>query len=714
MNNVSIHSVGSLRRFAAQGDLATRVTAPKRIDVQSSKPRAASPIASALTGLARQTVMRTYKMLRRSGKMIRPLFRHISTATDRILRSPAFGGRLLALNVGCAGRRYRLPAEVLATAMRYGLAVAVQIHLAAANRERAIRVARLANLIFRPEIRARRGLAAMLYFQTLFLCERYDRIAREARSPEDVNGYFLNYVFGVSHLYSLSAKPAQYFLNRAIQMQQDAEGMAHRKLGCAFLIDNDIAQAASNFQQSAAIDYRNVMAHQNYAARYDADAYSPPQWELANAGELMIYDNLVQLGEEFYRQGQIDCALQFYQRGFEYQDVVQAKHPMPDSLVRKIAAACPLFNPDLPIRLLGYEWVTQIGHIGFLDHYMRVARLGLGLIPKANYVLMAPTHKIANKAMFEYWRDFYCVVDDEELIAELFPYQRAVGDQFIAVRNTGRLAMPLQHLAAHAQYEWAEQKRAPLIRLNDEDRAFGHKVLSGLGLAADDWYVSLHVREGGFYGDGPGTIAAHRSADIKDYIEAIEEITGRGGWVFRLGDKSMTKLPRMTRVIDYAHSDEKSARMDVFLFASSRFVIGTTSGPTFAVQSFGTPILVTNAISNDSQPWTTNTNFMLKRIYDRRHGRYLSLQEIYRQPLRSYLINNELLRRHGYEARSNTPQELKEAVQEMLDTGAGWSNGAPGDAQLMQNYRAAIADYPYLFGAARPALPFLKAMMNTA
>lgn len=592
--------------------------------------------------------------------------------------------------------------------MKYGLAVAVQIHLAAANRERAIRVARLTNLIFRGDVRARRGVAGLLYFQTLFLCERYDRIARNARLPEDVDGYFLNYVFGVAHLYMLDAKTAQYFLRRAILMQQDGNAMALRKLGCTFLIDDDNVQATEAFQKSAAIDYRNVMAHQNYAARYDADAYSPPQWEMDNAGELMIYDNLVQLGEEFYRQGQIERALRFYQRAFEYQDVVRVRFPMPESLVKKIAAACPRFDPALPIRLLGYEWVTQIGHIGFLDHYMRVARLGLGLIPKANYVLMAPANKIANKAMFQYWKDYYCVIDDERLIAELFPYQRSIGDQFIAVRNTGPLAMPLQHLAAQAQCQWAEQKREPLIRLNGEDRAFGQQQLTALGLAPGDWYVSLHVREGGFYGDGPGTIAAHRSADIRDYFDAIEEITGRGGWVFRLGDRSMSKLPRMTRVIDYAHSEAKSARMDVFLFASSRFVIGTTSGPTFAVQSFGTPILVTNAISNDTQPWTANTNFMLKRIYDRRHGRYLSLQEIYRQPLRSYLINNELLRRHGCEARSNTPSELNLAVQEMLDA----APLAPGDAALMQNYRAAIADNPSLFGAARPALPFLRTMTD--
>jgi len=109
----------------------------------------------------------------------------------------------------------------------------------------------------------------------------------------------------------------------------------------------------------------------------------------------------------------------------------------------------------------------------------------------------------------------------------------------------------------------------------------------------------------------------------------------------RLGDPSMRPLSPLPHVIDYAHRRFRSPRMDVFLFATSRFVIGTTSGLTTAVQAFGTPLLVVNAISNDCQPWTANTHFLLKRIYDRRNKRFLTLREMISETLRPVLINRQ-------------------------------------------------------------------------
>lgn len=611
-----------------------------------------------------------------------------------MLRSERIGGRMLRSAIGQARNGHgSISARAFLIVMKFGLSAAAQVHLGAGNKEAALTAARIANLIFRAEIRARQGVAALLYFETLLLCAWHKRLAREAPEPEPIDGYFFNFAIGSAHLYLINPDAALYFLERAVIQSQGRESLALRRLGCAYLAADDKAKAIDCFQRSAEVDPRTVMAHQNHAARYDIGSYSPPQWEFRNAGRLMVYDNLIQLGEEFYRQGQLEPMLRFYGHAFKYQDVLQQDFPLPDDLVARIAAECPAFDSKLPIRLLGYEWVTQIGHIGFLDHYMRVALLGL--LPKANYVLLAPRQKIVNAAMLRYWNEFYCIVEDERLIADLFPYQRMVGDQFIAARGGEKHAVAWSELAAQGQWQWAEQHRGPLIQLSDQDRQFGRDQLERAGIQPDDWYVSLHVREGGYYGDGPGTIAAHRSANIDEYFDAIEEITSRGGWVIRLGDATMKKLPRMTRVIDYAHSEMKSQRMDVFLFATSRFVIGTTSGPTNAVQSFGTPMLVTNAISNDSQPWTANTKFILKHIYDRRNKRRLTLAEIYRQPLRSFLINSELLRRHGYEVRSNKPNEIRLAVQEMLAAG-------PDVTPQLSDYRAAIAATPYLFGAAQP------------
>ena len=51
-----------------------------------------------------------------------------------------------------------------------------------------------------------------------------------------------------------------------------------------------------------------------------------------------------------------------------------------------------------------------------------------------------------------------------------------------------------------------------------------------------NWYVLLHVRS------TSDNNFSHRNSDITNYKKAIEFITSRGGFVVRIGDKSMKKL----------------------------------------------------------------------------------------------------------------------------------------------------------------------------
>jgi putative glycosyltransferase (TIGR04372 family) len=112
--------------------------------------------------------------------------------------------------------------------------------------------------------------------------------------------------------------------------------------------------------------------------------------------------------------------------------------------------------------------------------------------------------------------------------------------------------------------------------------------LRNFGLRGDDWYVVLHVRE--------GFDNSIRNADINTYYGAIEAITSNGGWVFRIGDTSMTPLRQgMPRVIDLPFSEiSKPNFLDLYLLATARFVICTASGPSDFPFYFNVPRLVTN------------------------------------------------------------------------------------------------------------------------
>ena len=124
----------------------------------------------------------------------------------------------------------------------------------------------------------------------------------------------------------------------------------------------------------------------------------------------------------------------------------------------------------------------------------------------------------------------------------------------------------------------------------------GAQALKKLGLPKDAWYVTLHVREPSYRGETyQNTTENWRNANPLDYLKACEIITRAGGWVFRMGDPSMTPLPSMPKVIDYALNDEiRSDWMDVFLGATCRFLIGTGSGYYIIPAFFGVPVMFTN------------------------------------------------------------------------------------------------------------------------
>jgi putative glycosyltransferase (TIGR04372 family) len=650
-----------------------------------------------------------YRKLIRIRRRLKPAISLISRWLDDAFAEGHLGSRLIKFAYETRGREHSgLVSRGARWALRWGLMLAAVLHLSASQRASAIKCARIMKVLFRPEIQSRRGLLARIYFQILLLSTSYERLVREISEQEECEDYSINFAVGTGHLYMLNQPTAQFFLKRAIALAHDQSYEARRRLGCSYLLANDEDAAAGEFQRSAELYPPSLMPHHSYAARNEMGSYQPKNWEMAEAGKLLIYDNLVRLGEQFYLLGQGDECMRAYQRALRYQTKISRSVSLPTELLNKLTQQCRSFDPDKAVRLLGPEWAALIGHMGCVEWEMRMVRLEM--LPQANYVLLAPPGKIANTAMLDCLENICCVVRDPSLVDELFPYQRFLGDQFIAFpADDGALAEPWPHAAARAQRLWTEKRLPPLLSISDEDREFGNAALKRLGLPPDAWYVSLHVREGGFHGDGSGTMLAHRIASVDDYFSAVTEIVKRGGWVIRLGDKSMKPLPNMPHVVDYAHSAEKSPRMDVFLMASSRFVIGTTSGPGAATLAFGTPMLLVNCIATEPHFWTSETDFMVKSIFDRHQGRYLTLGEICREPFRSLLVSATLLAERGYQVVDNSADDIRAAVAYKLDCLDGHAQRLDEQNPLLKQYRAMMAHEPLNFGVALPAQPFLEA-----
>lgn len=630
----------------------------------------------------------------------------VSPLSERTMQAGGSGEWFLRTALWLDRNKLRFFSRLPLAFVRYGLVLSIQAHLGAGQYSQAVRSARILNLLFRPNVLKHSNLEATVYYQAFYFTQDYERIAHDFRHYRELPNYYLALIAGIAHLYRLNYAAAQYYLSQATKIHKDCH-LALRMLGRAYLVSGDYAKAATKFSESVALKPCTVMGHQNYAGRYDILNYKPLEWEQRSAGYLLIYDNLVQFAEDLFLQGRSEDSFRFYNKALSIQKKLTSNFTLPDVLLKYLQVEAKNFDPGQPVRILSYEWVTQFGHIGLLNSYRKMVELGE--LPRGNHLLLAPDNKVSNTHYLSYWEPYFSIIRSEALVNELFPYQRFLGDQFMALPTDGPAAKPWTLAAARAQVLWAEQGRAPLLKLTEQDKHEGRWKLATLGLPKGAWYVALHVREGGYYRDGSGTISEHRSAEIEDYFGAIEEVTSRGGWIIRMGDASMKPLPDMPNVIDYAHSDFKSEQMDIFLLATARFVIGTTSGLSTVGMTFGTPMLLVNCISNDWQIWTDSTDFVLKRVYDRTQDRYLSLGETYRDPLQSLLINHGMLRRRGYVVHDNTPEEISAAVCYKLESLSGKVPRSGEDHPLMRRYRRALAHNPYMFGAAKPALPFLEA-----
>lgn len=212
-------------------------------------------------------------------------------------------------------------------------------------------------------------------------------------------------------------------------------------------------------------------------------------------------------------------------------------------------------------------------------------------------------------------------------------------------------------------YRWTEEIHKPLaVGLRAEKRARAHEIRLQMGIPDGAWFACLHVRERGFYNDKEEYTC--RNGTIANYLPLIREITARGGWVVRLGDKSMTPLPPMERVIDYPHTRFKGDLMDMYLLSECRFYVGMSSGILDTAFLFQRPMLITN-ITNMTivYPRRPSDRGLPKHLYSKSKKRFLSVREMFEAGFEAQHFH---VLGEDYEMFEDTPEELCDAVIEFM------------------------------------------------
>ena len=356
-----------------------------------------------------------------------------------------------------------------------------------------------------------------------------------------------------------------------------------------------------------------------FCARHEAladqaEPYLAKALSLRAAGPDTV-EILVQLADLYRRAGDFDKAATTYavQRSLAPGDLVCAMR-LGDAKnhLGRIDEASALFRELLDVlaarardlaarlgepvrRLIAPSGRTHgaLGELSFgLDVFLKAR--ALGWIDDFEVLFIAPEGDAMNRCLLDYWREHLRIIEDP---AEAQECRRRYGTSvfpldYIPVDGGRVLVRELAY--ALVRKRWAEEKRPPLLRISPDHAARGRARLRELGVPNDAWFAVLHVREATYYesqGFKRELLNDLRNGRVEDYGPAIRAITGRGGWVIRMGDASATPLPPMPRAIDYAHSQARSDWMDIFLIGASRLLVGTNSGPAMAAIAFGTPFI---------------------------------------------------------------------------------------------------------------------------
>jgi putative glycosyltransferase (TIGR04372 family) len=332
------------------------------------------------------------------------------------------------------------------------------------------------------------------------------------------------------------------------------------------------------------------------------------------------------------------------------------------------------------VRFLAPSWFIAIGHIAHLDIYLKHKILN-GREDHKTYYSLPPSWKLPNAELMKRWSK-YITPPPKSILKDFSATELSLlQDEFWSLQFEDGKSRMFSYAGSIVQHRWVNEGRTPLLNCTDLDSARGESTLERLGVPKGSWYVCLHVREPGFHRkwhkSNPGT----RNADVMTYLPAIREIVARGGYVIRLGDRSMRPLPKEKGIVDYALSDLKSEFMDLFLCSTCKFFIGTNSGLGLVPPIFGVPCAMTNWSPVGLPQWYPSDTYIPKLIYSSDLGRFLTFKEMIFSEA-GWAQFEKFLTQADLQLRDNSPEELKDFIIEMMGNLEGESENIYDHSQI--------------------------------
>lgn len=356
------------------------------------------------------------------------------------------------------------------------------------------------------------------------------------------------------------------------------------------------------------------------------------------------------------------------------------------------------------IRIIGADWLKNIGQIAHLDIYFKLK--ALQMLEPGETIICLDGVTPANQSLLSYYTPLADrVVPDRASLGVAAELMEFLEESTVTVRLIDGRAEHYHSLFYDVGIAWQQQARPPLVSLRPKHRADGRRWLSSLGLPNDAWFATFHCR----------TTAKHhdlRSVSVQTYERAMEAVVRAGGWVVCMGSDHEFAHPKIINRENHRTLDDDWK--DVFLLAACRFFVGCTSGPADVVNGFGVPSIKVNTLQIGSQAAYNHDLFIMKLFRSRQSGRLLTIAEILEHVGTAIGWQTSQPDALGLDVVDNAPEEIEAVVREMIERLDGtaaapepWEEVAQ---QRLREFRqiAALGQGPIMAGKSRMGRDFLR------
>jgi putative glycosyltransferase (TIGR04372 family) len=360
----------------------------------------------------------------------------------------------------------------------------------------------------------------------------------------------------------------------------------------------------------------------------------------------------------------------------------------------------------LLLRIFGIRFSTQgtdhrIGHLVGEPYYMYLRSRHSSLFGKF-FILLIPRGECANKYVIENLPKNFLVVKNVLLCKLLYLFKI---NPISAVRTRNVFVWD-QRAVESLRYSEESLQEKKFISVPGRNSNLVQDLFEKIGLSSSPWYVCLHIREAGYAKLLDDDITEFRNSDINTYISAIEYITGMGGFVVRMGDESMTPMPDLPGVIDYATSKFKSDENDFILMSYCDYFIGSNSGANWIAIVQQRRILAVNvAPMAVAKIWTSNDLAVPKLHLRKSDGSELPFREIFDRDIADYQMSYKF-ENSGVYVVDNSEDEILNAVIEFHNIVINGGHFSEDQKKLQEKFDSLFSVRNFGYYSRTPISPY--------